>query len=399
MSKRILVIGAGFAGMWAALAAARLLDRDGGDIEVALVAPDPLLVVRPRLYEAEPANMTAPLGPLFEAVGVRFIQGRVEAIRPDDDAVDIVRSDGDRATVAYDSLVLAAGSQLYRPNIPGLREHAFSVDQIDEAAALEAHCQGLVQRPASDARDTIVIAGGGFTGIEIAAEMPARMRAILGHAAHPRVIVVEQAPEIGPDLGPGPRPVITQALAHLGVECRLGAGVGAISRDSVVLSSGEAIETQTTIWTAGVRASPLTAQVPGERDRLGRLCVGADLRVSPGTNIFAAGDTASAFTDDDGHRTMMSCQHALQLGRFAGHNAAAALLGLPAIPYRQVRYVTGLDLGPWGAVHTNGWDREVVLTGAESKARKEYVNRILIYPPQPDRAKALAAAEPAPLPG
>ena len=394
MGKTILVIGAGFAGMWAALAAERLNDRESGGIEVVLVAPESTLVIRPRLYEAGAANMTAPLGPLFAATGIRFIQGHVETIRHVDNTVDIVRRDGTRSAIVYDSLILAAGSQAHRPDIPGLREYGFNVDRIDEAVALEAHCHSLAQRPASVARDTVVVAGGGFTGIEIAAEMPARLRAILGTAASPRTIVVEQAPEIGPDLGPGPRPVILQALSDLGVACRLGVSVTAMSADRVVLSDGETIETQTAIWTAGVRASPLTAQIPGEHGRLGRLCVGPDLRASPGANIFAAGDTASAVTDDAGHRTLMSCQHALQLGRFAGHNAAAALLGLPPLPYRQQRYVTGLDLGPWGAVHTDGWDRRVVLTGAESKVRKEYVNRILIYPPPPDRATALAAAEP-----
>jgi NADH dehydrogenase len=96
--------------------------------------------------------------------------------------------------------------------------------------------------------------------------------------------------------------------------------------------------------------------------------------------VFVAGDAAAADTGD-GHLALQSCQHALQLGRFAGENAARDLLGQPTVPYRQPRYVTCLDLGRAGAVRTQGWDREVVQAGAEAKATKQMINRRLIYPP------------------
>jgi NADH dehydrogenase len=124
--------------------------------------------------------------------------------------------------------------------------------------------------------------------------------------------------------------------------------------------------------------------------------VDRSLRAPATTNVFAAGDMASAATDDAGHRTLMSCQHALLLGRCAGHNAAALVLGVDPIPYSQVRYGTGLDLGPWGAVQTTGWERRILSFGAEGKVRKRFVNGELIYPPKPDRATAFAAADPAP---
>src|SRR3546814_7305636 len=78
-----------------------------------------------------------------------------------------------------------------------------------------------------------------------------------------------------------------------------------------------------------MRASPLTAQLPGERDTLGRVLVDPDLRVPGAPHIFATGDTAKAATDDKGNFSLMSCQHARRLGAFAGHNAAADLLGEP----------------------------------------------------------------------
>jgi NADH:ubiquinone reductase (H+-translocating) len=397
VQKRILVVGSGFAGMWGALAAARLLERKQvatGEIEVALVAPKPMLTVRPRLYEAGAANMAVSLRRLFDVTGIRYVQGTVNTIYTESNEVDIAHADGTDSTLSYESLVLATGSRLFRPRIPGLRDHAFSIDQIDEAAELEGHCRTLTQSHSSNARNTAVVGGGGFTGIEIAAELPARLRSILGEATPVRVVVVERASDIGPDLGPGPRPIIQRALAELGVECRLGVAITAIDANGVTLSNGERIESHTVVWTAGLRASALTEQIPGKRDSLGRLHVDRDLRVPTTTNVFATGDTACAATDEQGHYTLMSCQHALDLGRFAGNNAAAILLGVPTIPYSQPSYVTGLDLGPWGAVHTIGWDRRVVLTGEESKTRKQYINSVYIYPPRADRAEAFAAADP-----
>ncbi|MBN3728958.1 NAD(P)/FAD-dependent oxidoreductase [Burkholderia sp. Ac-20379] len=397
MSKRILVIGAGFAGMWSALSAARLLDLRGRtDIEITLVAPAAELHVRPRLYENDPGAMRAPLQPLFDAVGVRFVAGRVEAIdvARREVSVSSAEAGAEPQRLGYDRLVLAAGSRLFRPEIPGLVPHAFNVDQVEDAAALEAHLHALAARPAGKARNTVVVAGAGFTGIETAAELPARLRAILGEAADVDVILIDREAELGPDLGPGPRPVITRALTELGVRWKLGSGVAFVDAQGVTLANGERIDAQTVVWTAGARASALTAQVPGEHDRFGRLHVDRNLKVTGVEAVYATGDCAYAATDEAGNHAAMSCQHAMNLGRSAGHNAAADLLGEAPLPYSQPKYVTCLDLGPWGAVYTEGWDRVVKMEGAQAKALKTQINSEWIYPPAPNRAEALAAADP-----
>ncbi|MGW7556586.1 NAD(P)/FAD-dependent oxidoreductase [Streptomyces rimosus] len=387
MSKQVVIVGAGFAGMYAALAAARLRDHHGvapDAIEIVVVAPEAAITLRPRLYESAPARMAAPLDALFDTVGVRFVAGWVDS------------SDGDgrRSEIRYDRMVLAAGSRLAMPALPGLSRFAFSVDQREDAVALERHLSALAERPWSTARNTVVVAGGGFTGIETAAEMPARLRAALGGDSDVQVIVVEQADAIGPDLGPGPRPVIEQALDALGVQRRLGVAVTAVDAQGITLSDGKRIDAATVIWTGGVTATPLTQELPAERDRAGRLLVDRDLRVPGVSSVFVAGDAASAQTDEAGHRTLMSCQHAMPLGRVAGNNAMADLLGVPPAPYAQPRYVTCLDLGPWGAVLTEGWQREVQLAGAEAKALKRQINRQWIYPPLAHRGVAFEMAEP-----
>jgi len=398
MTQRILIVGAGFAGLWSALGAVRILDaaqRDGS-IEVAVIAPQPILHMRPRLHEAAPHAMTAPLGELFDATGIHFVEGKVETIDINARSVSAIDGRGRRFTLGYDRLVLATGSELSRPPIPGLLEHAFSIDQVADAAALETHLAALPKRPDSPARNTVIVAGGGFTGIELACELPQRLREVLGSDSTTRVMLVERAPAIGPDLGPGPRPVIEEALASLGVVVRLDTTIAAIDSTGVWTTTDERIEAQTVVWTAGLKASPLTQQIEAQRDALGRLHVDRDLRVSNVERVFATGDVAFAQLDDDGHHALMSCQHAMTMGRFAGHNVAADLIGRPTLPYTQQRYATCLDLGAWGAVFTDGWNREVQFAGERAKAVKRMINTQLIYPPPANRAEALALANPTP---
>lgn len=394
---RIVIIGAGFAGMYAALSAARLRDIKGvtpEQLEIALVAPEPTLVVRPRLYEPKPETLTAPLLDVLKAIDVVYVKGSAEKIDTAARTVQVATARDKRSALAYDRLVIATGSRLFRPNIPGLAEHGFSVDNLDDAIALDTHLHALARRPASIARNTVVVAGGGFTGIEAATEMPARLREILGKDAKPRIIIVDRNTAIAPDMGEGPRPIIEDALRKLGVETRLGAGVASLDPSGITLSNGEHIEAQTVIWAAGIRAAPLTAEIPGEHDNFGRLLVDRDLRVPAVAGVFATGDAARAASDDVGNYALMSCQHATRMGAFAGNNAAAELLGVPTRPYHQKAYVTCLDLGEAGALFTRGWDRKVEMVGDVAKKTKREINTVWIYPPKAERAAALASADP-----
>jgi NADH dehydrogenase len=394
---RLVIIGAGFAGMYAALSAARLRDIHGvlpEELEIALVAPEPTLVVRPRLYEPKPESLTAPLLDVLKAIDVAYVQGSAETIDTKSRIVQIATAKGTRKSLSYDRLVVATGSRLFRPNIPGLAEHGFSVDSLADAIALDKHLHSLPDRPAVNGRDTVVVAGGGFTGIEAATEMPARLRKIFGKNAKPRVIIVDRNKAIAPDMGEGPRPVIEEALRKLGVETRLGAGIASLDESGVTLSSGDHIEAETVIWAAGIRAAPLTQQIPAERDNFGRLLVDRCLSVPGVAGVFATGDAARAACDDIGNYALMSCQHATRMGAFAGNNAAAELLGVPTRPYHQKGYVTCLDLGEAGALFTRGWEREVSMVGDVAKKTKQEINTVWIYPPKPERAAALASADP-----
>lgn len=394
MTSRILIIGAGFAGVWSALSAARLLDQaQRDDVRISVLAPKPQLRIRPRFYEAAVHGMQAPLEALFDVVGVEFIHGTADSIDSAARQVGYRDADGLPQQLAYDRLILAAGSQVARPAVPGLAEHSFDVDQMESAMRLEQHLHGLASLPASPARNTVVVCGGGFTGIETATEMPSRLRAIFGEG-QARVVLIDRGASVGAALGAGITPAIVAASEQAGVEWLTGTSVMAVDAGGVTLDNGEYIASKTVIWTAGVKASPLTAQVAGERDGFGRLRVDDHLKVIGQTHIYATGDMAWAAVDALGNHALMTCQHAIPMGRHSGNNAMADLLGVAPVAYRQPKYVTCLDLGDWGAAYSEGWARELKLQGQEGKDLKRQINSVWIYPPAADRAQALAAADP-----
>jgi NADH:ubiquinone reductase (H+-translocating) len=393
----ILIIGGGFAGVWSAAAAARLQRQNGPDFSITLVAPGDDLVIRPRLYEPDPLRMRVPLARILEPVGVTHLPATVTGLDPARRLAAVVHRSGEVGELSYERLVLATGSSLVRPDLPGA-EHLHDVDTIEAAAALDAHIRGLPERLPEPGRYTAVVVGAGFTGLEMATELVPRLHAVAdahGAADEGRVVLVERADVVGPDLGPGPRPVILRALDDLGVERRLGVTPRAVKPSGVTLSDGSTVAARTVVWTAGMRANSLTAAIPGRHDRLGRLQVDPYLEVVGAPGVYAAGDTAVAPADPGGeHDVMQSCQHAGPLGKYAGHNVAADLLGLRRAPFEAPSYVTCLDLGPAGAVFTTGFERTVRLTGDEGKQRKRNINQKWIYPPADDASELLRRADP-----
>lgn len=391
---RVLVIGAGFAGLWAALGAARRLEElcvPPGSVDITVLSDKPFHDIRVRNYEADLSPCRIPLADVLDPAGVGHITADVTGINAH--TREVMTSGGQ--TYHYDRLVLASGSRLVKPDLPGLREFGFDVDTYDDAIQLQLHLQQLADGPATSAAAAVVVVGAGLTGIETACEMPSRLRALFVRpAVAPRVVLVDHNRFVGSDMGVSARPVIEQALADNGVETRTAVSVAEISAAGVSLSSGEHLAAATVVWCAGMRANSLTEQLPVTRDRLGRVAVDDYLRVVGVPAVFAAGDVAVAKMDDE-HVSVMSCQHGRPMGRYAGYNVISDLFGKPLLALRIPWYVTVLDLGPAGAVYTEGWDRTVVSRGAEAKVTKQTINTRRIYPPLTrDRADLLAAAAP-----
>ena len=392
---RILVLGAGFAGLWAAIGAARKIDQIGpaaSEVEILVVDRNDYHNIRVRNYEVDLSDVTIPLADVLDPIGVNHMRAEVQAVDPSARHVAVETAVGQQC-LTYDRLVLTLGSQLVRPAIPGLAVHGYDVDTYVAAARLDAHLEELGKQAPSEGRSTVVVVGAGFTGIEVATEMPAKLdRAHL--SGQRRIVLVDPNANVGMTIGEHSRQTIHGALSALGVETRLNVSVISVLANGIKLSSGEFISAKTVVWCAGMQASPVGAAFATERDRHGRLLVDRFMRATGLRHVFAAGDVASSVIDGI-HSTVMSCQFARPMGRFAGHNVVADLFSLPMLPLQIDSYVTVLDLGAWGALYTVGWDRQVHSVGASAKITKQIINRERIYPPRTrSRSDLLAAAAP-----
>ncbi|MDR5774764.1 MULTISPECIES: FAD-dependent oxidoreductase [unclassified Caballeronia] len=385
--KRIVVVGAGFAGLWSALAAARKLDelqQPADQAEVVVLNPQPYHSVRVRNYEQPLDPTLVPLDGVFGPTGVRFVQATAHTVDSANRRVMFTREDGE-GSLEYDRLILAVGSELVRPEIPGLDRHSFDVDTYAGACKLQAHLSTLPALPDSPGRYTAVVIGAGLTGIELAAELPGRLREIVGEADRDkvRVVLADRSPKIAQSMG-GAQSVVVQAMTSLDVELRPGVSLEELDGHGASLSDGvnaDYIQACTVVWCGGMRANALASQLPVGLDSMGRVPVDAYLRVTGVPGVFAAGDCARVLID--GKRpSVMSCQHGRPMGRYAGNNAVCDLYGEEMLPLQIDWYTTVCDLGPWGAVYTEGWERKLVSEGEAAKATKRTINGERIYPPR-----------------
>jgi NADH:quinone reductase (non-electrogenic) len=394
MTKHILVLGAGFAGLWAAIGALRKIveHKAQKDVRVTVVNRTPYHNIRVRNYEADLSGVRVPLADVLTPVSVQLVVGEAREIDIAGQRI-VLSAPGGTRIIDYDRLVLALGSATVRPLVPGLVEYAFDVDTYEAASRLDCHLKELGAGPPAG-RLTAIVVGAGLTGIEVATGLPERLAIIRTESTFPepvRVIIIDHHSFVGSDMGANARPLIEEALRTLDIEQRVNVEIERIEATGVRLTSGEWIDARTVIWCGGMRASQLVEGLPAARDGLGRLPVDTYMRVAGIPGLFAAGDVACAKIDGE-HSSVMSCQHGRPMGRYAGHNVAADLLGAPLLPLNIDWYTTILDLGPCGAVYTRGWDRQVVATGPVAKATKQTINCKRIYPPLSKRADDIFAA-------
>jgi NADH dehydrogenase len=394
--KSILIIGGGFAGLWSAASAARQLEALGEAADITLINPDPWHSIRVRNYESDLSDTQVDLASVLAPIDVTLLIGKATFI---DHRSQVVHTDveGDSQRLHYDKLILASGSHLMRPDTAGVNKFTFDVDSYRAALRLQQHIDNLSTISVRTGRYTALVIGSGATGVELACELPARLRASALASNDPsaveqvRVILADRGPTIAGRLGGG-QPVIERACRELGIELMTNFALSSVDREGALLTDGTRLPAATVIWCAGMQANELTECIDADRDTQGRLKVDDCMRVIGSDNVFAAGDVAHALIDGE-RPSVMSCQHARPMGRFAGHNAVNELFGLPLEPLNIDWYTNIIDLGPWGAVYTQGWSRVAVAQGMEAKNTKSLINRERIYPPRSGtREQILAAA-------
>jgi NADH:ubiquinone reductase (H+-translocating) len=335
--RRIVIVGAGFAGFRAARSLAR---RVGDATEIVLVNPTDYFLYLALLPEVaggvlDPRRIAVPLA--AACPGVRVLLGTVEQVDLHSRRVGLVDPEGNRRTVAYDRLLLAAGSVNKLLPIPGVAEHAHGFRSIAEALYLRDHLLRQLELadaaddPAErDARLTFVVVGAGYTGTEVAAHGQLLTRAAARQ--HPglrgqrmRWLLLDRAPRVLPELDRRLSAAAHRVLTGRGVEICTVTSVTEATSDGVRLSDGQFVATRSLIWCVGVRPDPLVERL-GLPTTRGRLVVDEYLAVPGHPEVLACGDLAAVpDCTRPGQLTPMTAQHAVRQGRRAARNLAASL--------------------------------------------------------------------------
>ena len=342
--KRIVILGGGFGGVYAAMQLEKLLARENA-VEVCLVSRDNFFLFTPMLHEIaasdlEITNIVNPLRKLLRQIEV--IVGDVRQIDLPAKRVLISCDPHDYPQqIGYDHLVLALGSVTNFHNLPGSAEFALPMKSLSDAIRLRAQVlrhmeEANSQCNLSDRQSllTFVVAGGGFAGVETVAALNDFVREALPFYPSVReemlrVILVHSGPVILPELGEALGRYTQKVLTGRGVDIRLNTRVKGVTEENVSLVDSSSIPTRNLVWTAGTAPSPLIFSLPCMKAG-GRLLVDQFLRVPDWPNLWAVGDCA--FVPDmrnPGKSHPPTAQHAMREGKIVAQNIVAALVDRP----------------------------------------------------------------------
>ena len=345
---RILILGGGFGGVYAALEMEKHLARRP-DVEVTLVTRDNFFLFTPMLHEVaagdlELSTIVNPLRKLLSRVNT-FV-GTVEAIDLDARLVEVSHGfDGHRHDLPYDQLVVALGSSTNFFGLPGVERCALTVKSLADAVALRnrliTHLEEANSECAAGARHplmTFVVAGGGFAGAETLSGINDFARDALRffpnlREDHLRMVLVTPDPLILPELGPKLGAYAQRKLAARGVEIITGVKIQGVEHDLVTLGDGRTIKASMLVRTAGTCPNPLVASLPVQT-RNGRITVDEYLAVPGRPGVWALGDCALVPDRRTRGFHPPTAQHALREGRTVAHNVAASILGGTPRPFR-----------------------------------------------------------------
>jgi len=342
--KRVVILGGGFGGVYAAIHLEKLLARQS-TVEICLVSHDNFFLFTPMLHEiaASDLEITNIVNPL------RKLLRKAEVLVGDVNQIDlpnkrVLISHGYRnhsLQIDYDHLVIALGSITNFYDIPGLADLAVPMKSLRDAIQLRTQVIRHLEEANSECNPadrqsllTFVVAGGGFAGVETVAALNDFVREALPFYPNLcegmlRVLLVHSGPVILPELGESLGQYTQTVLARRGVEIRLNTRVKSMTEDHVFLAHHVPIPCRTLVWTAGTVPNPLISSLPCAKER-GRIVVNQFLRVPDWPDVWAVGDCA--FVPDirnPGQSHPPTAQHAIREGRVVAQNIAAALLGRP----------------------------------------------------------------------
>jgi NADH dehydrogenase len=374
---RIIVVGAGFAG----LEAARGLSKAAGDAaEIVLINPTNYFLYLPLLPEVaagtlDPRRIAVSLARTLP--NVRLVLGSVEHLDLTARTVTYVDAEKQTGVLGYDRLVLAAGSVNKLLPVPGVSEYAHGFRGIPEAVYLRDHITRQIaladtteNQAERDQRATFVVVGAGYTGTEVASQGPLITDVLL--SGRPRLagqkarwLLLDTAERVLPSLDQRLSRAADKVLRHRGVEVMMGVSVKEASAEGVRLSNGDFVPTRSLIWCVGVRPDPLVADLGLPLDK-GRLVVDEYLTVPGHPEVFACGDIAAVpDLTMPGQVTAMTAQHATRQGKRAARNVAASFGHGERAPYKHHDLGFVVDLGGTQAAAN---PLQIPLSGLPAKA-------------------------------
>jgi NADH dehydrogenase len=345
---RVVILGAGFAGVYTAMHLERRWPRHI-PLELTLVSRDNHMLFTPMLHEvaASDVDITHVVSPIRKLLRRgSFFAGEVEAVSLADRNVTVCHVDGGhRHDLPFDHLVLALGSVTNFFQLPGLAESALTMKSLGDAIAVRNRAIQLLEEAdfeclASDRHDllTFVVAGGGFAGVETVAALNDFVREALTfyrhlREEHVRMILVHPGPVLLPELDPRLGEYAGRELMRQGIEVRVNTKVTAMSQAGVCLSDGSVLLSRTLIWTAGTTANPALAMLPCEKDR-GRVVVEPTLAVPGFPGLWALGDCAAIPDPATGRQQPPTAQHAIREARVVADNIIARQMDRPLKTFR-----------------------------------------------------------------
>ncbi|TCO58467.1 NAD(P)/FAD-dependent oxidoreductase [Actinocrispum wychmicini] len=349
--KRILIVGGGYVGLYTALGLQRKLRSL--EASVTVVDPQPHMTYQPFLPEAaagsiEPRHVVVPLRKVLRRCHV--LTGRVTKIDHGSRTATVEAIDGHRDEIEYDVLISALGSVSRVLPIPGLPEQGIGFKTVGEAIYLRNHVLSRLDLAAStDDADlrrkllTFLVIGGGYAGVEALAELEDMARYAIRYyntisANDMRWVLVEATGRIMPEVSAKMGVYTVKVLEKRGIEVFLDTRVKTLEGGHIVLDDGTEFDTDTVIWTAGVKANPILQQTDLPLDERGRVRCTAELQVVGLEDAWAAGDCAgvpdlSRIEEDPTATCSPSAQHAVRQAKRLVPNVLASLRGRPPKPY------------------------------------------------------------------